>query len=60
MVKLKVFNIIDKEIATLLIKQKSAERYEVRFNAFTLATGMYMYKIQAGNFNQVRKMMLIK
>jgi len=59
-VSLKVYDILGNEVATLVNEQKSAGRYEVKFNASSLATGMYIYKIQAGNFNQVRKMMLVK
>jgi hypothetical protein len=57
---LKVYDILGNEVATLVNEQKSAGNYEVKFNAYSLATGIYIYKIQAGSFNQVRKMMLVK
>ncbi|MAT58384.1 MAG: hypothetical protein CMF23_10480 [Ignavibacteriae bacterium] len=59
-VSLKVYDVLGNEVATLVNGQKSAGRHEVKFNASSLSTGMYIYRIQAGNFNQVRKMMLVK
>jgi hypothetical protein len=59
-VSLKVYDILGNEVATLVNEQKSAGNYEVKFNASSLTTGMYIYKIQAGSFIKVRKMMLVK
>ena len=59
-VSLKIYDIIGNEVATLVNEQKSAGNYEVKFNASSLTTGMYIYKINAGSFTKVRKMMLVK
>ncbi|MEJ2616292.1 MAG: T9SS type A sorting domain-containing protein, partial [Ignavibacteriaceae bacterium] len=59
-VTLKVYDILGKEVATLLNKDKSAGNYQVKFNASNLPSGVYFYRIKAGSFNQVRKMLLIK
>ncbi|MDP4176648.1 MAG: T9SS type A sorting domain-containing protein, partial [Bacteroidota bacterium] len=60
MVSLKVYDILGKEVASLVNEQKSAGSYEVNFNANSLAAGMYIYELKAGNYSQTKKMMLIK
>jgi glucuronoarabinoxylan endo-1,4-beta-xylanase len=59
-VSLKVFNILGQEVANLLNESKEAGVYEVSFDASSLTTGMYIYRIQSGNFTATRKMVLIK
>ena len=59
-VSLKVFDILGKEITTLVSSEKSAGTYEVVFNASNLASGVYVYRLQAGNAVQAKKMLLIK
>ena len=59
-VSLKVFNTLGEEITELLNETKSAGNYSVLFNAEELPSGIYFYKIAAGNFFQTRKMMLVK
>ena len=59
-VSLKVYDMLGKEVATLVNGTKDAGSYEVNFNASNLASGVYIYKIQAGNFVQSKKMMLLK
>lgn len=59
-VTLKVYDIIGKEIATLVNKEKPAGSYEVNFNANKLASGIYYYTLTAGNFTQSKKMILMK
>ncbi|HRP92690.1 MAG TPA: T9SS type A sorting domain-containing protein [Ignavibacteriaceae bacterium] len=48
------------EVATLVNEQKAAGKYEVNFNASSLASGVYIYKIQAGDFVSSKKMILLK
>ena len=57
---IKVYNAVGKEVATLVNENKKAGYYETRFNGADLASGLYFYKIEAGNFTQTRKMLLIK
>jgi hypothetical protein len=59
-VMLKVFNSLGEEVAELVNEIKPAGNYSVPFNAGQLPSGIYFYKIAAGNFFQTRKMMLVK
>ncbi|MDR9414831.1 MAG: T9SS type A sorting domain-containing protein [Gracilimonas sp.] len=59
-VELKVFDMLGREIRTLVRERKTAGSYEVNFDASSLSSGMYIYRIQAGNYLQTKKMMLIK
>lgn len=59
-VTLKVYNILGEEVATLVNKVMPAGHQVVTFDASRLASGMYIYRIQAGNFVQVKKMLLMK
>ena len=60
-VTLKVYDILGTEVAELISnEQKAAGRYEVNFDASRLASGTYIYKLQAGDFVQTRKMILLK
>ena len=59
-VTLKIFDILGREIKTLVNEQKSAGRYEVNFNAASLASGVYIYRMEADDFNSVRKLLLLK
>jgi hypothetical protein len=59
-VTLKVYDVLGNEITTLVNEQKAPGTYEVRFDAGNLASGMYVYKLQAGSFIQTRKLMLMK
>jgi hypothetical protein len=60
LVTLKVYNILGKEIAILVNENKPEGNYEAEFNASQLPSGMYIYKIQAGSFSDVKKMLLTK
>jgi len=57
---LKVFDVLGKEIATLVNEEKSAGNYEIDFNASSLSSGIYFYRLQAGSFVQTKKMILLK
>lgn len=59
-VSLKVYNILGDEVATLVNEAKPAGIYNVNFNATGLSSGMYLYRIRAGNFIETRKMILMK
>lgn len=59
-VSLKVYNLIGQEVAQLMNEVRSAGTYTVRFNASHLASGIYLYKLTAGNQVITRKMVLMK
>ncbi len=59
-VTIKVFDIIGKEVATLINEYRNAGNHEITFNGSNLSSGMYFYRIEAGNFVQTKKMSLLK
>ena len=48
------------EVATLVNEEKPAGSYEVEFSAYGLTSGIYFYKLTAGNFAETKKMLLMK
>lgn len=59
-VMLRVFDVTGQEVMTLINKDMKAGHHEVSFNASKLNSGVYFYKLEAGNFSSIKKMMLIK
>ena len=59
-VSLKVYDVLGREVAHLVNVEKSAGNYEVEWNAENFASGIYLYKIQTGNFTQTKKMILMR
>jgi hypothetical protein len=59
-VRISVFNSLGQKVSDLVSEKKSAGIYEVEFNAENLSSGIYFYKIEAGDFSDVKKMILIK
>ena len=59
-ITLKIYDMLGREIEALVNSVKPAGNYQVEFYAVDLPSGVYFYRIQAGSFNQVRKMLLIK
>ena len=59
-VKLEVFDITGKNIATLVNETKAAGNYKYDFNASNLSSGIYFYKLTAGSFVSTKKMILNK
>jgi hypothetical protein len=59
-VVIKIYNIIGEEIVKLVNEYKDAGYHTIQFNANDLPSGMYLYRIQAGEFSDVKKMLLIK
>jgi hypothetical protein len=57
---LNVYDVLGNEVATLVDEYKSAGSYEVEFDASKLSSGLYIYKLQAGEFTSTKKMILIK
>jgi hypothetical protein len=59
-VDLRVFDILGREVATLVSGQIKAGYHQVQFNARNLASGMYIYRLQAGKTVITKKLTLIK
>ncbi len=59
-VTLKIYDVLGKEIATLVNEEKSAGNYETEFNASHLASGIYYYQLRAGDYVETKKMIYLK
>ena len=59
-VKIEIFNMLGQKVETLLNKQMSSGSQAVEFNAQNLPSGVYLYKIEAGRFQEVKKMVLLR
>jgi len=57
---LKVYTILGQEVATLISEEKTPGVYEVNFDATNLTSGTYLYKLQAGDFSETKKMIILK
>jgi hypothetical protein len=60
MTKLTIYDILGRELTTLVNERKDAGTYEVTFNATNYASGVYYYKLKSDNIVQTKKMMLLK
>ena len=56
----KVFDVLGREIATLINKKMQPGRYQVIFYKPNMATGVYFYQIKSGKFSAIKKMLLVK
>ena len=59
-VTIKIYDILGKDITTLVNDYKSAGRYSVEFNAENLPSGIYFYELKANDFVTSKKMLLVK
>ena len=59
-VTLKVFDVLGREVATLVNENLQAGSYEATFDAKGLSSGVYYYRLQAESFSQTKKMSLLK
>jgi hypothetical protein len=59
-IKLIIYNSLGQEITTLVNEQLKPGVYEVEWNAANYPSGIYFYKLSAGDFNETKKMVLIK
>ena len=60
LVKLRVYDILGNEVATLVNERKTSGNYSVEFNAGNLTSGIYFYKLTAGTFTETKKLILLK
>ena len=59
-VTLKIFNILGREVATLVNEHQGAGYHQISWDANVYSSGIYFYRIQSGNFLKIRKMILMK
>jgi hypothetical protein len=59
-VELKVYNVVGQEVATLVNEVQKSGIHNVKFSASNFASGVYFYRLVAGNFVSVKKMVLVK
>ncbi|MCG6960131.1 T9SS type A sorting domain-containing protein [bacterium BMS3Abin03] len=59
-IKIKVYDILGNEIATLVNEEKSAGNYEIEFDGSYLSSGIYFYSMQSGTFTDTKKFILMK
>jgi len=59
-VELTVYDLTGRQVATLVNERQAAGIHSVRFDAQNIASGVYFYRLKTGNFNQVRKMLLLR
>jgi glucuronoarabinoxylan endo-1,4-beta-xylanase len=57
---LDVFDVLGKQVASLVNSKQAAGDYSVLFDASNLSSGVYFYRLQAGSFVQTKKMLFIK
>ena len=59
-VELSIYSLLGQKVATLVSKKQPAGKHQVQWDAFGFASGIYYYMIKAGEFKQVRKMVLVR
>ena len=59
-VELRVFNILGKELITLVNEKQEPGIYEVEFNSGNLSSGIYFYTLKAGSHSETKKMIVLK
>ena len=60
LVTLKIYDVLGRESATLVNEYKTIGKYDVKFNAANLSSGVYFYQLREGNFTAVKKLLLLK
>ncbi len=59
-VTLTIYDILGRRVATLVNQNENAGSYDVRFDGSALASGVYFYRLEAGSYSQIKKLMLLK
>lgn len=59
-VTLKVYDLLGREVATLVNEEQTADYYRVEFHAANIASGAYFYVLQAGEFTEMRRLVLLR
>ena len=59
-ISLRIFDLLGREVATLVNEEKPAGEYKVQFNASNLSSGVYFYQLKAEEFVETKKLVLMK
>ena len=59
-VKLKLYDVLGKEVSTIYNGRLEAGTYKIDFNAADISSGVYFYKIESGVYSDVKKMVILK
>lgn len=59
-VSLKVYDLLGREVATLVNEEKAAGNYKATFNAMNLPSGVYFYRLQTATYSNTKKLLLLK
>ncbi len=59
-VTLKIFDVLGREVATLINEELNAGEHETVFDAVGLSSGIYFYQLKAGNYIEAKKMLLLR
>jgi len=59
-VTMKIYDVLGREVRTLVNEVKQAGNYTVDFNAAEFASGVYFYKLTSGDFSDIKRMILVK
>ncbi len=59
-VKIKVYDILGKEVALLVDEEKNEGKFNIKFNASNLSSGIYIYQLKVNDYTATKKMILLK
>jgi len=59
-VTLRIYDVIGNEVSTLVNENKEPGEYNIKFDGSNLSTGIYFYKLQAGELSEVKKLVLLR
>ncbi|MFH1197990.1 MAG: T9SS type A sorting domain-containing protein [bacterium] len=59
-VSLKIFDALGREVATLVNERQTAGTHQIKFDGTSLSSGVYFYKLQAGEYSDVKKFVMMK
>jgi len=60
LVTLKIYDVLGREVITLVSEELNAGSHQINFNASTYSSGVYFYQLKADEFIQTRKMILLR
>ena len=59
-VELSIYNLLGQKVATLVKKKQTAGSYKIKWDASNFSSGVYLYRLQAGNFIETKKLVVLK